>query len=68
MIFDSVAAREAYRRGARDMFDHTDTRWAPWTLIDGNNKKAARIAALSRVRDALVEKLPSKPPAPAETR
>ena len=37
------------------MFAETDTRWAPWTAIDGNDKKAARIAALTRVAEALAE-------------
>ena len=44
------------------MFAETDTRWAPWTAIDGNDKKAARIAALTRVADALAEALPKEPP------
>ena len=33
------------------MFAHTDTHWAPWTVIDGNDKKSARIAALTRVAE-----------------
>ena len=40
------------------MFERTDTRWAPWTVIDGNNKKAARIAALTAVADALEAAVP----------
>ena len=46
------------------MFAHTDTHWAPWTLIDGNDKKAARIAALTKVADVLSAALPNKPPEP----
>jgi polyphosphate kinase 2 (PPK2 family) len=55
--------RKAYLAAIHDMFAHTDTRWAPWTAIDGNNKKAARIAALTRVAEALAAALPDKPPA-----
>jgi hypothetical protein len=44
------------------MFRETDTRWAPWTVIDGNHKKSARIAALQAVADALSAHVPSKPP------
>ena len=44
------------------MFDRTGTRSAPWTVIDGNNKKSARIAALTHVADALGKALPSSPP------
>ena len=44
------------------MFEHTDTRWAPWTVIDGNDKKSARIAALTSVADVLGDALPADPP------
>ena len=43
-------------------FRRDDSRWAPWTAIDGNDKKAARIAALSRVADTLAAALPADPP------
>jgi len=54
--------RKDYLAALKDMFDQTDTRWAPWTVIDGNDKKAARIAALARVADALAAALPAEPP------
>ena len=54
--------RKEYLAALRDMFDQTDTRWAPWTVIDGNDKKSARIAALTRVADALAASVPDKPP------
>jgi len=54
--------RKDYLAAIRDMLDVTDTRWAPWTVIDGNNKKSARIAALTRVAEALSASLPGKPP------
>ena len=44
------------------MFEQTDTRWAPWQAIDGNDKKAARIAALGQVADALAASVPADPP------
>ena len=56
------AKREDYLAALKDMFAHTDTHWAPWTAIDGNDKKAARIAALTRVADALDAVLPGNPP------
>jgi polyphosphate kinase 2 (PPK2 family) len=56
------ARRDDYLHALKDMFAHTDTRWAPWTVIDGNDKKAARIAALTRVADALEAALPKDPP------
>jgi len=54
--------RDDYLDAIKEMFAETDTRWAPWTAIDGNNKKAARIAALAKVADALTEALPKGPP------
>lgn len=43
------AKRAEYLDAMHDMFKRTDTRWARWTVIDGNDKKAARIAALSAI-------------------
>ena len=56
------ARRDDYRAALGDMFDQTNTRWSPWSVIDGNDKKAARIAALTRVADALAAALPADPP------
>ncbi|HEY1605190.1 MAG TPA: polyphosphate kinase [Allosphingosinicella sp.] len=47
---------------AEEMFARTDTRWAPWTAIDGNNKKAARIAALIAVAEAMESAVSMEPP------
>ena len=54
--------RKEYLDAIKDMLDHTNLRWAPWTVIDGNDKKAARIAALTRVAEALDAALPADPP------
>jgi polyphosphate kinase 2 (PPK2 family) len=54
--------RKDYLAAYKDMFAQTDTRWAPWTAIDGNDKKSARIAALTRVAEALAAALPRDPP------
>ncbi len=56
------ARRDDYLKAFKDLFERTDTRWAPWTVIDGNNKKAARITALTHVADTLAAALPKKPP------
>jgi polyphosphate kinase 2 (PPK2 family) len=54
--------RDDYLGALADMFAQTDTRWAPWKAIDGNDKKSARIAALTHVADTLAAALPSEPP------
>jgi polyphosphate kinase 2 (PPK2 family) len=54
--------RGDYLAALHDMFAQTDTRWAPWAVIDGNNKKAARIAAMTRVIEVLEAKVPMTEP------
>lgn len=60
--FRNRSRRPHYLRAINDMLAHTSTRWAPWQVIDGNNKKAARIAALTTIADALERAVPLKPP------
>jgi len=64
--FRNRARRDDYSAAIEEMLERTDTRWAPWTVIDGNNKKAARIAALTAVADALEKGVSMKPPAASE--
>ncbi len=40
---------EAYTRAKEDMFLHTDTPKAPWTVIKSNDKKRARLGAMRHV-------------------
>jgi polyphosphate kinase 2 (PPK2 family) len=54
--------RDDYLKALDDMFRTTDTRWAPWTVIDGNDKKAARSAALTAIADQLEAKVDMTPP------
>jgi len=61
--FRNRARRDDYLEAMKEMFDFTDTRWAPWRVIDGNDKKSARIAALTVVADAMKASLPAGPPA-----
>ncbi len=55
--------RAGYLDAMHDMFDHTDTRWSPWKVIAGNNKKAARIASLKYVAARMESFVPTDPPA-----
>jgi polyphosphate kinase 2 (PPK2 family) len=56
------AKRAEYLEAIADMFTHTDTRWAPWKVIDGNDKEAARIAVLRHVADVLESAVSMEPP------
>lgn len=59
--FRNRARRMDYLKAYAEMFERTDTRWAPWVVVDGNNKKAARIAVLTAVADALEKKVSMEP-------
>lgn len=60
--FRNRARRDDYLAAIGDMFRETDTRWAPWKIIDANDKKSARIAALSYVADVLERCVSPDPP------
>ncbi|MBT2189367.1 polyphosphate kinase 2 family protein [Sphingobium nicotianae] len=56
------ANRGHYVEAIHDMFKRTDTRWAPWHVVDGNDRKSGRIAALTAIADALEKQVPMIPP------
>jgi polyphosphate kinase 2 (PPK2 family) len=60
--FRNREKRGDYLSAITDMFVQTNTRWAPWHVVDGNNKKAARIAALTTIAGALERVVPTAPP------
>ncbi len=60
--FRNRSKRDAYLDAMKDMFKRTDTHWAPWTVIDGNNQKAARMAVLSHVVNELEASIPQEFP------
>jgi len=60
--FRNRARRADYLDAMAEMFRETDTRWAPWRVIDANNKKAARIAVLTHIAEALEAVVPSAGP------
>ena len=60
--FRNRAKRDDYLAAMHDMFKRTDTHAAPWTIIDGNNKKAARMAALTAIAERLEANVDMTPP------
>jgi len=42
-----------YELAANDMVQHTSTRSAPWTLVEGNDKRYARIKIINDLCDKL---------------
>ncbi|HBT18489.1 MAG TPA: phosphate--AMP phosphotransferase [Clostridiaceae bacterium] len=46
----------AYEEAINDMLDKTSTEYAPWTVINGNNKRFARIEALETIIKVCTER------------
>jgi polyphosphate kinase 2 (PPK2 family) len=51
---------QAYERAVNDMVERTSTQTAPWTLVEGNDKRFARVRVLQEVCDALERGLETK--------
>lgn len=47
----------AYTRAANDMFDLTDTSYAPWHVMSANDKKHAHVAVLEEIVTAIEARL-----------
>ena len=60
--FRNRAKRAAYLDAMHDMFARTDTGGAPWFVVDGNDKKASRMAALTHIADTLEAAVDMTPP------
>jgi polyphosphate kinase 2 (PPK2 family) len=61
------ANRERANEVLQDFFAHTNTRWAPWTVIDANDETAGCIAALTAIADQMEKAMPAEPPALGDT-
>jgi polyphosphate kinase 2 (PPK2 family) len=44
---------DLYERAVQEMIERTSTHQAPWTLVEGNCKRFARLKVLHTVADAL---------------
>ena len=60
--FRNRSKRAEYLVAMHAMFEHTDTRWSPWKVIDGNNQKAARIKFLEHVIEQMAAHVPAEFP------
>ncbi|MBL8660243.1 MAG: polyphosphate kinase [Rhodospirillales bacterium] len=48
---------EEYELAVNDMVERTSTRRAPWTLVEGNDKRFARLKVLATLNDSLAASL-----------
>lgn len=56
------AQRPAYLEAISEMLERTDTATAPWKVLDANDKRSARLEALSYIADCLEANCPASPP------
>lgn len=64
---DGLGQRDRTLDVVHDLFAHTNTRWAPWSVIDGNDRVGGCISALTTVCDLMEKAMPAAPPASGET-
>ncbi len=62
-----LGQREQTVEVLHELFKQTDTRWAPWTIIDGNDETGGSIAALTAIADQFEKAMPAAPPVQGET-
>ncbi len=48
---------DLYEQAVNDMIEKTSTSYAPWVIVEGNDKKYARLKIMRTVREALEKKL-----------
>jgi polyphosphate kinase 2 (PPK2 family) len=64
------AKRPAYEEAIDEMLKRTDTSWAPWTVVEGDSKKFARVKVMESVIELIETGLRRdgfEPPAPLDT-
>ena len=60
------ARRDDYTAAIEEMFARTDTEWAPWTLVEGDSKRWARVKVLDATIAAIEDGMRRRGLEPAE--
>ena len=63
----SLTHRADFEAAFTEAFAQTDTRWAPWQIIDAGDERAGCLAALDAIATAFAKAMPAAPPAEGET-
>ncbi len=58
---NEIKDRDAWTKSAHQIFAATDTRWAPWTVINANDVTAGAVDALTAIADQLERNVPMTP-------
>lgn len=64
---DGLGQRDRVVDVLHELFRQTDTRWAPWRVIDGGDAAAGCIAALTAIADMFEKAMPAEPPGDEDT-
>jgi polyphosphate kinase 2 (PPK2 family) len=59
----AASTRSAAQPLWEQLVSRSNTRWAPWTIVDAGDEQAAAVSALSAIADAFRKKVPLEPPA-----
>lgn len=59
----ALGRRDEMIAAVNDLFEQTDTRWAPWRVVDGNDELSASVEAMTIVAEAMEAVIPNEPPA-----
>jgi len=57
-----VVSHPLYPQAFEDLRDNSDTRWSPWTIINGDDESGAACVALSTILQSYRKSMPSEPP------
>lgn len=63
---DGLGDRAAQETAWSEAFGHTNTRWAPWRIVDAGDPRSATIATLGAVADSLAAAIPADPPSESD--
>jgi polyphosphate kinase 2 (PPK2 family) len=62
---EPVSVRDGkYVRALHDLRTHSDMRWSPWKMIDGDDERHAAMIALTAIADAWAAAMPMELPRP----
>lgn len=64
---EAMSRRDELIDIVNDVFAQTDTRWAPWKVINGNDEATASFQSMETLAAALEKAMPGSPPAEGDT-